>query len=621
MFVHRTVQDGQGEEKALKIEDLYAKARALPATPGVYIMRNSSGTVIYVGKSKALRNRVGSYFAPYGKHYGKTLRMINSVNDFEVYHTATELEALVLENQFIKQFMPKYNIKLKDSSGYPYIKLSEGDYPRLSVVNKREGEGRYFGPFASHGTAKDILDTAIKAFGLPTCGRKFPEDIGKGRPCLNYQIKQCSGLCTGKISKADYAESVAGVVKLLGGDYGFLEKELEAKMNSAAEKMDFERAAKYRDSMRAVKKIGDKQHIIASVDTEADVFGIYTDELGSAVTVLFVRNGALVDKESFFFGAEEIISDATLASFLQRFYEIRDFIPKQVWLDFDIGEEAEPVAEWLRNRTDCVIKLLSPKRGDKKALCSQASNNAKELCLHRRAEFERQNDLLVSIAKFLNVEVVPERIEVYDISNSGDEHITAGMIVVEDGRFCKRKYRSFNIKSTEAQDDYGALREALSRRFAHIPEGDAWAAPDLILVDGGEIHVACAKSAVADAGLYIPVFGMVKDEHHKTRTLTDGENELSLIRRQDLFVFFYKLQEEVHRFALSRMDVRRRKVVKQSVLQEVKGVGEKKALEILRHFGGLAELKAASVDEIEQVKGINRETAQAIFDYLLSLSN
>lgn len=604
----------------MKIEELYAKARALPATPGVYIMRNSADTVIYVGKSKALRNRVGSYFAPYGKHYGKTLRMINAVNDFEVYHTATELEALVLENQFIKQFMPKYNIKLKDSSTYPYIKLSDGDYPRLSVVNKRDGEGRYFGPFASHGTAKEILDTAMKAFGLPSCNRRFPEDIGKGRPCLNYQIKQCLGLCTGKISKSDYAESVAGVVKLLRGDYSFLEKELEAKMNAAAEEMDFERAAKYRDSMRAVKKIGDKQHIIASVDTEADVFGLYTDELGSAITVLFIRNGALVDKESFFFGADEIVSESTVSSFLQRFYEIRDFVPKQLWLDFDLAEESEPIEEWLRTRTACAVKLLSPRRGEKKALCSQASNNAKELCLHRRAELERQNDLLVSVAAFLRLEVVPERIEVYDISNSGDENITAGMIVVENGRFCKRKYRSFNIKTTEAQDDYGALREALTRRFSHVAEGDAWAAPDLILVDGGEAHVASAGFVLEELGLSIPVFGMVKDEHHKTRTLTDGENELSLIRRQDLFVFFYKLQEEVHRFALSRMDIRRRKAVKQSVLQEVKGVGEKKALELLRHFGGLSELKKASVEELETVKGINRETAQAIFDFLAGLS-
>ena len=281
-------------------EQLYEAARALPATPGVYIMRNSADTVIYVGKSKALRNRVGSYFAPYAEHYGKTARMVSSVHHFEVYHTATELEALVLENQFIKQYMPRYNIKLKDNTGYPYIRVSEGDYPRISLVTKREGAGTYYGPYASHTTAKNILAATLSAFALPNCNRKFPADFGKGRPCLNFHIGRCAGVCSGKISKSDYAERIKGAKRLLGGDCTALAKELEQQMTAASEAMDFERAATYRDSMRAVLKIKDKQHIVAAPDVEADVIGLYTDDAGSAITVLMVRGGAITDRENLF---------------------------------------------------------------------------------------------------------------------------------------------------------------------------------------------------------------------------------------------------------------------------------------------------------------------------------
>ncbi len=592
-------------------DELYAKARLLPLTPGVYIMYNSADKVIYVGKSKALRNRVGSYFAPYSDHKGKTARMVASVHHFEVYHTATELEALVLENQFIKQFMPRYNIKLKDSAGYPYIRISDSDYPRISVVNKREGGGTYYGPFASHTTAKNIVAAATAAFGIPVCTKRFPAEIGKGRPCLNYHIGRCAGFCSGKPDKAEYLIRMEGVKRLLCGDCTALAKELEQKMAEAAEAMDYERAATYRDSMRAVLKIRDKQHIVASPETEADVIGVYADDLGSAISVLMVRGGAITDRETMFFGADEIINPSAVASLLGRYYTLRGFTPKEIWCGYDLGEEAALLEESLVG-----TKLLLPKRGDKRALADRAETNAKEQLLHRRSETERQNGFLASFASFLCLEVLPERIESYDISNSGDEYITAGMVVLKNGRFAKKLYRSFNIKETEGQDDFAATEEALRRRFSHLDESEAWEAPDLILADGGIGQINAIRSVLDEYGLDIPVFGMVKDEHHKTRTLTDGVNELSLNKRQDIFMFIYKLQEEVHRYALARMDVRRRHAVKHSVLTEIKGVGKAKAEELLRHFGGLKELKAASVAEIATVKGINLPLAEEIHSYL-----
>ena len=592
-------------------EELYEAARALPATPGVYIMRNSADKVIYVGKSKALRNRVGSYFAPYSEHFGKTARMVSSVHHFEVYHTATELEALVLENQFIKQYMPRYNIKLKDDSGYPYIHVSGGEYPRISVVSKRDGEGTYYGPYASRITAKNIVAAALSAFGLPSCNRRFPKELGKGRPCLNFHIGRCSGVCSGKVSAEDYAERIKGAKRLLGGDCTALARELEAQMNAAAEAMDYERAAAYRDSMRAVLKIRDKQHIVATPDTEADVIGLYTDDMGSAITVLMIRGGAVTDRENLYFGADELIDPSSVASLLGRYYTVREFVPKEIWCGYELGDEAE-VLETSLGKT----KLLFPKKGDKRALVAQAETNAREGLILRRKETERQNGFLASFASFLCLEVLPERIESYDISNSGDEHITAGMVVLKDGKFCKKLYRSFNIRESDGQDDFAATAEALRRRFSHLDEGEAWAAPDLILADGGVTQISAIKSVLSEYGLDIPVFGMVKDEHHKTRTLTDGENELSLNKRQDIFMFIYKLQEEVHRFALSRMDARRRKTVKQSVLTEIKGVGKAKAEELLRHFGGLGELKKATPEQIMAVKGVNEELAVRIYEYI-----
>lgn len=599
-------------------EELFEKAKLLPLTPGVYLMRNKAGTVIYVGKSKALRNRVSSYFSPSVPHYGKTEKMIRSVHDFEVYHTATELEALLQENAFIKQYMPHYNIKLKDSDAYPYIRMSGGEYPNLSVVYTRKNDkDRYFGPFSSAHVANEIVSAAVKTFGLPTCRKEFPKDIGKGRPCLQYHIGQCCGLCIkGQISPEEYRALASGAVQLLKGDYSGLLKELTLQMEKASEAEQYESAAKYRDCIRAVKKIGDKQQIVAAPDVEADIVGVYTDDLGSAVSLLFVRNGAITDRDSFFFGADEIMNPAALEGLLQRFYELRGFVPKKICVSMELPEEeAELLTAWLSEKAGSKVQLYRPQRGEFRALTDRADENAKQLLLHKRAEDEKHGKFLVSLAQFLQLEVVPERIEAYDISHSGGEHTSCGMIVLQNGKFAKKKYRTFHMREGEGNNDIASLTEALTRRFAHDGAEQGWEYPDLILMDGGTAQVHAANAVLRSYGLDIPVLGMVKDEYHKTRTLTDGEHELSLNKRQDVFVFLYKIQEEVHRFALSRMDSQRRKTVRQSSLVRIKGVGETRAKQLLLHFGTLERLKAATFEELRGVKGISEDTARNILEH------
>ncbi len=598
-------------------EELWEKAKLLPLSPGVYLMHGKSGKIIYVGKSRALKNRVSSYFAPSSHHRGKTARMVAAVDDFEVYLTSTELEALLQENQFIKQFTPHYNIKLKDGGGYPYIRISDGPYPDISMVWKRTATGRYFGPYSSAGVAKAIVETAKATFGIPTCGKDFPKDIGKGRPCLNYQIGRCIGVCRkGGVSQSEYAEIIAGATHFLRGDYSFLISELEQKMNKAAEHLNYELAARCRDMIRAVKRIGDKQQIVANRDIDCDTVGYYADELGAELVVLFIRRGAIVDRESFDFGADEIIDEQSLTGFLQHFYSVRGYVPPKVYVGYQAEDsELGLLSEYLTSLTGAKVSVCVPKRGIQKSLTETAATNAKELLLHARKVEEKRTGTLAEVAEFLHLPVLPDRIESYDISNSGTELASCGMIVMDKGRFAKRKYRSFNI-SEDITDDCTMLKEALNRRFDHGTDETGWEYPDLILMDGGVQQTLTCREVLSEHGLCIPVFGMIKDEHHKTRTLTDGESEIGLIRRQDLFVFFYKIQEEVHRYSLERMDVRRRKKVKQSSLTTVKGVGEAKAKALLTHFGTLQALKAATADDIAAVKGIKPETAQAIYNFL-----
>ncbi len=605
--------------KNSRIEYLLSKASSLPKRPGVYIMKDAAGNVIYVGKSKVLKNRVSQYFHS-GSHGVKTDRMVRSVHDFDYILCDTEIEALALENSKIKQYEPKYNIKLKDDKSYPYIELTKEEFPKLIITRKRKADGGiYFGPYSSAQTARKILKTVGSIYGFPSCNKVFPRDIGKGRPCLNSQIGRCLAPCSGKISAEEYRTLTDGVQAVLKGDITGAKRMLEEKMMQASENFAFEAAAKYRDRIYALESLYKRQKVVASPDDDYDIIGIYRGEPVSVISVFYVRGGLISDTESFNIGSFAIDSDDEIEAFICDIYEKRDTVPREVIISDGIfSEVTTALPEYLEKIRGKSVTVSYPQRGKKKELCRLVCDNARQHALQYEAEAVKNDRILFDLASSLALQVIPERIECYDISNYGDNNITAGMIVCENARLKKSDYRVFNIKSSDGQDDYASMREALERRMRNYEEKTQGfeKLPDLILLDGGESHVRTITSLFEQLGYDVPVFGMVKDEYHKTRAITNGYEEISLSRTDALFVFIYKLQEEVHRFTITKMKNAKRKTLRSSHLTNIKGVGDKKASLIFEKFETLEALKAASVDEIEEVKGINRTTAEAIYEFL-----
>ena len=467
---------------------LLEKANALPLRPGVYIMKNAAGSVIYVGKSRKLKNRVSQYFQNSEKNV-KTANMVRQVKDFDYYVCDTEIEALSLENTLIKQYSPKYNIRLKDAKSYPYIKISEGEYPRLMMTRKRENDkGKYFGPYSGTSTVYSVINTLSAVLGLPTCKRNFPKDIGRERPCLYYQLKKCCGVCTGCVSAEEYAEKIKFASEVLRGNTSLVKRELQERMLEAAECERFEAAAKYRDTLMALDRLGQKQKVVAAPDAEHDIIALYTDDVCSCISVFYIRDGAVSDKSEFVFGKDRIVDESNIAAFICELYRVREYIPKSILLSFDIdGDENELISNYLSDLAERKVSLRTPERGDMKTLCDMVRDNASEKAREYREAAERDERVLIRLMEILGLEFYPERIEAYDISNLGQEHITAGMIVCEDGKLKRADYRSFKIKSvTEGTDDYASMREALSRRFAHLEDADGSFSnrPDLILLDG-----------------------------------------------------------------------------------------------------------------------------------------
>ena len=604
-----------------RLARLLDKANTLPLRPGVYIMKNSDGKVVYVGKSRKLKNRVSQYFQNSQKDY-KTTKMVASVHDFDFFLCDTEMEALTLENVLIKEHYPKYNINLKDSKSYPYIKVTTAEeYPRLVVTRTRGADrAKYFGPYSGAGVAYNIIDTLSKTLGLPNCKRQFPRDIGKERPCIYYQIGQCMGTCKKGSSKSDYDAAITTSLKVLGGDFALAKEELEKRMYRFAEAENFEAAAKCRDSIASLEKISERQKVVSSPKAEQDVVALYSDDKCSVISVFYIRGGMLIDKDEFVFSADEIISPEDIPTFLCGLYSTREYIPREVLLYDDTDEESLlALSELLSEKAGRKITVHCPMRGEMKKLCKMVYDNAAEKAAKFKESSERDNKMLIKLASLLSLEKAPSRIEAYDISNFGKEHITAGMIVAKDGKLKKKDYRSFSIRTTDGIDDYGAMREALSRRIAHLSdeEGSFSERPDLILIDGGAGHVGTVRALFAEFGVNIPVYGMVKDEHHKTRALTDGQNDISIAREQSVFVFIYGLQEEVHRYSVGRMTDAKRKTLKHSVLEDIKGIGPAKAKKILKAAGSLAKLKSASVSEMAQM-GITEKDALAISEYFKS---
>lgn len=609
------------------IDSLRSKAAALPHSPGVYIMRGADGNVIYVGKSRSLRDRVSQYF--HGSHDIKTQRMADSVYDFEFIVCSTEMEALTLENRLIKHHTPKYNMKLKDAKSYPYIRLNvKSDYPKISMTRTRLADGAlYFGPYSSTQTVYSVIASLERTLGIPSCKKKFPADIGKSRPCVNYQIGRCVGLCTGNISKEEYKDIIATAADILRGGTSGAIKALTEDMYRFSESMEFEKAARCRDTVSALRKLGEKQTAVSSPDVECDVFGFCpannTESGHDSISVFYIRSGYVSDRDHFLFDDSAIVDgedESPVMSFITRLYSSREYIPREILLSFELSDsDSELLGDYLSEKAGRKVYVKTPKRGASKSICDLATEDAKLHAENKVSKHKATEKMLGRLAEMLSLEVFPERIEAFDISNLGSEHITAGMVAAVDGKLVKSEYRSYSIRSITAPDDYSAMKEAVLRRMTHagetLADGSRAPSPDLLLLDGGIGHVNVVEEALAEGNYYVPVFGMVKDDRHKTRTLVSSSGEIDISKQTDIFRFIYSIQEEVHRYTVGRMTNAKRKTLKRSTLENIDGIGPAKAKKLLRHFGSMTAVKNATADELKAVGGITEKDANNIIAY------
>lgn len=588
-------------------------------SPGVYIMRDKNAKVIYVGKSRKLKNRVSQYFQNSEKNL-KTARMVQAVCDFDYYVCDSEIEALSLENTLIKQYTPKYNIRLKDAKSYPYIKLTNDEYPRLVFTRSRGNDkAKYFGPFSGSGIAYSLIELVGRILRLPSCTRRFPRDIGKQRPCIYYQMNRCCGVCTGNVSREEYAETVKYAADILNGKCADVRRQIEEQMYAYAADERFEAAASCRDTLVALDRLSEKQKVVADPDVEQDVIALYSDEVCSCVAVFYIRSGILQDKAEFLFGADSILEPEDMTTFLCEHYKNREYIPHDVLLSMPLeDDDLKMVSEYLCRMAGHKVYVKTPERGKLRVLCDMVEKNAVEKVHQYKRDSEKKEGTLMRLCELLRLEVYPERIEAYDISNLGREHLTAGMIVYRDGKFEKSDYRSFSIRTVQGNtDDYASMREALSRRLGHLgdEEGSFANLPDLILLDGGKGHVSVVKELLCELGLEIAVFGMVKDDYHKTRALCTDTEEISIAREQDIYTLIYRIQEEVHRYTVGRMENAKRKTLKTSVLTKINGIGDAKAKKLLKAFGSVTAVRNATCEELRAVAGISARDADTIFSY------
>ncbi|MBR3894633.1 MAG: excinuclease ABC subunit UvrC [Clostridia bacterium] len=599
---------------------LLEKANTLPLCPGVYLMRDRGGKVIYVGKSRKLKNRVSQYFQNAEKNL-KTARMVSLVHEFDYYICDTEIEALSLENTLIKQYTPKYNIRLKDAKSYPYIKLTSEEYPRLLFTRRRDSDrAKYFGPYSGSSTAYALIELLRRTLRLPACSRVFPRDIGRERPCIYYQMNRCCGVCTGAVSAEEYGRLMRYAADILNGKSRAVREMLEGEMYAFAEEERYEAAARCRDTIAALDAIGEKQKVVAAPDAEHDVVALYSDDFCSCVSVFYVRSGTLQDKAEFLFGADSILETEDMTTFLCEHYQSRQYIPPQILLSFEMEDaDREMLSSYLSKIAGHRVTVRTPERGTLKTLCEMVEKNAAEQAKLYRINTSKSEGTLARLAELLRLETYPSRIEAYDISNLGKEHLTAGMIVCNNGKFSKADYRTFRIRSVEdSTDDYASMREALERRLEHLQdkEGSFANLPDLILLDGGRGHVSVVRELLREKGIDLPVFGMVKDDYHKTRALCTDTEEISIAKEHDVYSLIYRIQEEVHRFTVGRMENAKRKTLKTSTLTRISGIGEVKAKKLLQAFGGMGALRTADVDAIAAVSGISRRDAEAVWTEL-----
>lgn len=594
-------------------EELRAKANGLPMLPGVYIMMDKSGKIIYVGKAKMLKNRVSSYF--YGDHEPKTQAMISKIDNFDVIIAKTEFEALVLENSLIKHHEPKYNIKLKDDKTYPFIRVDlRSDYPTFTVAAKIGGDGaKYLGPYGSRGGTITAIESVKKALLLPTCGKKFPRDIGRERPCLNYHMGVCRAWCRKDASQKEYKETVEAAVAVFEGKTAELAKKLTDEMEEAAAKLQFELAAERRDRLKAVNLLATKQFVVAGSRADTDAVGYYRGPAKSCFVVLHYVGGTLLDKDCEVFDSPLEEDEEALSGLLVQYYERRGAWPKTIALPFPL-QDSDQLEQLFSENAGRRVYVEAPMRGDKKKLVETANINAREEAERVTTQEEKTSKTLEWLRKALGLEALPERIEAYDISNTGSSDIVAAMTVFSGGKPLKRAYRKFKIKTLDSQDDYHSMAEVVSRRIARFKRGDAkfGTLPDLMLIDGGATHARGARSVLKDAGLSIPIFGMAKDDRHRTRALLTPEGEeIGISSNPAVFAFIGTIQEETHRFAVEYHRSLRSKSNYKSKLDVIGGVGEKRRNALLKSFGSIKAVKEATVEELAKV--VPMKTAEKIF--------
>ncbi len=604
-----------------KMSELRKKAMALPLLPGVYIMHGKDGSIIYIGKAKALKNRVSQYFGSQNNHPEKVRRMVDNVDDFEYIITDSEFEALILECSLIKQHTPKYNILLKDDKGYSYIRVGGGDWGKLSYVLQKADDGAtYIGPYKSSFYVKSAVEEANKIFMLPTCSRRFPQDFRKGRPCLNYHIRQCMAPCTGRVKLSDYRESLSQALDFLKGGSSNSVKKLTEQMEEAAENLEFERAARIRDKIAAVKRMGDKQKVVLSKVFDEDVIASFENDGKTCFQVFRFEGGRLFDRESFIFDSGEPESDTE--EFIISYYTMRPDIPKNIALHSGF-EGMEDVGRWLSEKRGGKVTLSVPQRGDQAQLAAMCRSNAAEALAQQKGATAREFNVLEELRQTLGLEKLPEYIECYDISNLAGTENVAGMVVYKNGKPLKSAYKKFKIKGFDGQDDYASMAETLTRRFeeyyaAEKSDEGFGRLPDLILLDGGKGQVAAVRGVFEKMDIDVPLFGLVKDDKHRTRAVTGEGGEIAISSKRGLFSFLSKMQDEVHRFAIGYHHARRKNAAFRSSLTSIEGVGEVRAKALLKYFRTIDNISKADLKELESAPKMTRDSAFSVYRYFHS---
>ena len=605
--------------------DIPAELKKLPESPGVYIMRDKTDDIIYVGKAKILKNRVRQYFQNSANHSLKVKQMVSNIDHFEYIVTGSEVEALILENNLIKKHNPKYNILLKDDKTYPYIKVTTNEmFPRVFVTRKLlKDKNKYFGPFTNSSAVKENIALIDKIWQVRRCSKVFPRDIGKGRPCLNYHIGQCKAVCTGKVSEEEYNKMIGEILDFLGGKTENVVKNLTSKMLKYSAEMEFEKAAEVRDTIESIKILNQKQIIENLHIDDRDVIGFARGIRECIMQIFFIRGGKITGREHFMLEECEDVEDKELMTqFVQQFYSGTPFIPKEVILQCEI-DDFDLISQWLSEQKGQRVNVLVPQKGERKSLVLMAQNNAKivldKFGAEIRREHKRTKGALEEIQKALNIDFELNRIESYDISNTQGFESVASMVVFENGLPKRSDYRKFKIKTIIGPDDYGSMEEVITRRFTryinetsgdeNVKKAGFDKKPDMIFLDGGKGQIS------ANLNLYVPVCGMVKDDRHRTRALMYNGEEIELPYTSEGFKLLTRIQDEVHRFAIEYHRKLREKKQVHSILDDISGIGSVRRKALMKHFGDINAIRRAEVEELQQADGMNIKSAEAVYNF------